>query len=64
MKLFGTFNINRNVAVILRFTLFAVAAVTPILAAIVWDFQALWALVPEAALVVGAHVSAELKKTK
>jgi hypothetical protein len=64
MKLFGTFNINRNAAVILRFALFAVAIVTPILAAIVWDFQALWALVPEAALLIAAHVNSELKKSK
>lgn len=62
MKFLGTFTINRNVAVILRFALFAVALVTPILAAIVWDLQALWALVPEAALLVGAHIHKGLEK--
>lgn len=63
MKLFGTFNISLNVAVILRFVLFAVAGVTPVLAAIFWDLQALWALVPALSLLGAWHVSTVISKS-
>lgn len=62
MKLFGTFEIPRNVAVILRFALFAATVLVPILSAIFWDLQALWSLVPVGTLLAAQHVNQGLKK--
>ena len=62
MKLFGTFNINRDIAVILRFAMGATAVVIPFLAFWLFDAQGLWVLVPEAVLLFFAVLHRGLKK--
>lgn len=62
MKLFGTFPIGYNVAVILRFVLGALAVLIPFIAFWAFDAQGLWVLVPEVLLVVFADLHRGLKK--